>query len=452
LNERVGPDVGSCADIQGPNVCEDAIIADCVGGEIQYTFCEDQGLGCYHVDDVIGFQCGCVSAAECPAGQTCEDHRCVPQAQEPVLVFARYLIVGDDNGDGAANPGETISLNVWLKNQGAATATDVSAMLSSTDAAVTISNWNEAFFGDVMSDAEASGSNPVLSSSYQFTVAQGVQDGHAVQLALAIQDRDGATWNASFNVPITKSNADLTFDHYVIATDDSHDGQVNRGETIGLNVWLRNQGASGANQVVATLTSSDPYVTVYAQDEAVFDDVAAGATAEGLNAAVGTSYRFTVAQDAPSGHELVFSLAIGDELGGTWTAGFTIPVAVTGADIVFSRYVITEDDNSNGALNPGETIQFEVWLTNSGGSSAFDVEATLSSTDQYVTIDAHDSATFGYEFLPGAEVKGYNPYLRGTFRLTASAATPIGQQVPLSLAIVDGASNTWSAGFEIEVQ
>ena len=76
----------------------------------------------------------------------------------------------------------------------------------------------------------------------------------------------------------------VQFDSMVIDDDDStssgnNDGIVNCGETIELQVWLENLGSAAAADVSATLSTSDPYVTISDSIEAYFN-IAAGGVAK----------------------------------------------------------------------------------------------------------------------------------------------------------------------------
>jgi len=123
---------------------------------------------------------------------------------EPSLSYQSHTIDDDSsggsigNGDGQANPGETIETVVTLQNTGSADAHNVSAELSTSDSYVTISDSSESY-GDIV----AGGSAP-CSADYDFTVSSGCPDGHVISFDLAITADEG-TWSDSFTVTVYSS-------------------------------------------------------------------------------------------------------------------------------------------------------------------------------------------------------------------------------------------------------
>ncbi len=76
LTEDLGPDVETCDQITGPNVCKDDIIAYCQNGMVLYTACSLNGERCFYVDDQVGFVCteecfACTETQRCNALGAC---------------------------------------------------------------------------------------------------------------------------------------------------------------------------------------------------------------------------------------------------------------------------------------------------------------------------------------------------------------------------------------------
>ncbi|MDR1416763.1 MAG: hypothetical protein LBJ57_05035 [Prevotellaceae bacterium] len=55
----------------------------------------------------------------------------------------------------------------------------------------------------------------------------------------------------------------VKYDKHSVYTDSNKDGVVSSGDTIGLQVWLKNTGLSGANYVKATFSTTSQYVTSF---------------------------------------------------------------------------------------------------------------------------------------------------------------------------------------------
>jgi len=112
------------------------------------------------------------------------------------IVYSKYEVRSDDNGDRIVNRGETIDLDVYLKNTGTSTAKMVNATLSESDAYVTISDsiWN--ILGvDLTAGREAYG-------CFVFTVADNCLYNHVITFSLSIRDKDGNSWSDSFAITV----------------------------------------------------------------------------------------------------------------------------------------------------------------------------------------------------------------------------------------------------------
>ena len=121
---------------------------------------------------------------------------------------------------------------------------------------------------------------------------------------------------------VPKKGAKIVYSKYEVDSDDNGDGIVNRGETIGLDLYLKNTGTSTAKRVNATLSENDAYVSITDDkwcDYGLGVDLTAGGEAYGY-------FVFTVADNCPYNHVITFSLSIRDKDGNSWSDGFTITV------------------------------------------------------------------------------------------------------------------------------
>lgn len=111
--------------------------------------------------------------------------------------------------------------------------------------------------------------------------------------------------------------------------------------------------------------------------------------------------------------------------------------------IVFSKYFIYWDDNSNGKVNPGEDIEMDIYVKNIGADKALWVEALLSSNDAYVVVTrAHG---FHYNMYPNDE-DFYN------YRFSVSSNAPHGHIMDFYLDIWDVDNNSWVDSFTVPVE
>ncbi len=146
------------------------------------------------------------------------------------------------------------------------------------------------------------------------------------------------------------------------------------------------------------------------------------------------AFSFDVAAAVPDDHELDFPTLIEDSGGDDWAShiyltAYAPEIAVTGVLI---------DDGGTGGLDPGETADMIVIVTNTGGAKAFNIEALLSSADPYVIINADSDAL---DLLS----QGASGNL--VFNVTASDNTPPGYilEFDLDLAAGGGYASTGKA-------
>jgi hypothetical protein len=127
---------------------------------------------------------------------------------------------------------------------------------------------------------------------------------------------------------------DHAVDDDASTSNGDDDGIVECGETIELNVTLKNQGTATATEVVATLSTSDPYVTITDSVES-FPDIPGGGTSQDID-----DYDFQVADNVPAGDAIRFHLGIKTSGGGPWSDLFYVEVqCVSPASDDFRVYV-----------------------------------------------------------------------------------------------------------------
>ncbi|GAI94210.1 unnamed protein product, partial [marine sediment metagenome] len=86
------------------------------------------------------------------------------------------------NGDGIANPGESIDWEMWVKNYGSADANGVYGLLSISDPYIGISV-DSSWYGDIAAGDSATGSVP-----YTFSIATDCPDAHTALFDLDVHD------------------------------------------------------------------------------------------------------------------------------------------------------------------------------------------------------------------------------------------------------------------------
>lgn len=174
----------------------------------------------------------------------------------------------------------------------------------------------------------------------------------------------------------------ISLDSYIINdAGGNNNGQADYDEDFSLHLTLKNVGSDPSDEVIATLTGSDAYVTLTSTAVRSF-----GAINNGETATLSDAYSFFVSDVVPDQHMAEFDLLMTDGTG-NWNA--LLMVTINAPDLSITASMIIDDaaGNSNGQADPGETLNLVFEVSNQGNSQAADVEAILSSVNPYLTIN-----------------------------------------------------------------
>jgi hypothetical protein len=391
--------------------------------------------------------------------------------QGPNIIFSYLEVNEDDNSDGVINKGETIGLRIYLKNIGNEDAYNVNATISTTSSfitslypAYTIDFSDDYYYSSIGSGYESNYGGYPDNNTISFNVSENTPSGTVLTFNLNIEDNSGNHWTDSFDVLVQNISAQIEFSRFEINEDNNNDGFVNKGETIGLRVYLKNTGTSAANNIDALITCSNSYVSSLNPSYAItfsdnyYDDKISPGNESYYGGYPNTNtLTFHVSDQTPTNTILTFILNIEDEFGNIWTDSFDITVKATGANIEFSRYEVSDDNNNNGTINSGESISLRIYLENTGTSSAVNVDATLSCSSGYITsLSPTYAINFSDNYYDDIISPGNESYYGGypnsnSITFNVSASTPYGSSIVFSLSIVDESENSWSDSFTITV-
>ncbi len=185
-------------------------------------------------------------------------------------------------------------------------------------------------------------------------------------------------------VPNIIYNDHLVDDDSLGSSSGNGDGIVNPGETIELNLQVRNIGSQTATGLQGTLSTTSPYVNITDAEEG-YGNVGAGQTAWSLG-----DYDFKLSSSAPVGENLTFQLDFEDIPGHTWTDEFEIEVGGTEHDIAVT------DVSAPERAEVGEEVTVTATLENLGLRDETDVEVKLildGLTEDSTTVDIDSGDT-----------------------------------------------------------
>lgn len=209
-------------------------------------------------------------------------------------------------------------------------------------------------------------------------------------------------YQASVNItpsanPAVVEGAVVVQDGSVAGTSGDQNTLLDSGETADLRVALRNHGGLDATNVQATLSTTDPDVTILVP-AATYGTVAASATvlpAAGFR--VSTPYTLTDQREIP------FTMLVTADGGLAWTETFQVTVHAPELR-TFSHGESETVGDSDGRPEVGETVNYAIHLRNLGTGTAYGTTAVLRSYDGLATVT--DSTTSFGNIAPGATATG----------------------------------------------
>ncbi|MBN2363361.1 choice-of-anchor J domain-containing protein, partial [candidate division WOR-3 bacterium] len=116
----------------------------------------------------------------------------------------------------------------------------------------------------------------------------------------------------------------------------------------------------------------------------------------------------------------------------------------TGSYIVYAGLESLTGGHNNGQINPGQSYDMTLSVTNIGTVNATGVTGYLTSSDPYISLDP-DTVNFG-TVNANDTVVGASP-----FGFDIDQGTPDGQVIPVTLVCKDANDSTWSSDFNLTV-
>ncbi|MFP4469863.1 MAG: C25 family cysteine peptidase [Bacteroidales bacterium] len=199
----------------------------------------------------------------------------------------------------------------------------------------------------------------------------------------------------------------------------NNNGMMDYGESITLDLTMKNVGVEAANNVTVTMTSADPFVTVTDGTEFL------GTIDPDELVTMDDAFAIDVDENIPDNHSVTFELSSSN---GTDTWVSYISIKGHAPKLEFVDFIINDAaGNNNGLLDPGETASMVITVENSGSADAYDVEALLTSSDPYVSVLTGEAQVIG-DLTAGTDGTC-------TFTVSATASVPAGYVAELNIAL-----------------
>lgn len=211
-------------------------------------------------------------------------------------------------------------------------------------------------------------------------------------------------------IQVVPANGPYVVFHESTIHDNNNNGQVDFGETISLDVTLRNVGSTAIGDFNATITSDSEYVTI-TNGTASFE----GMAADGLST-VNDAFSFTIANNVPDKTNAIFTFTINNG-NDTYTSNMALTMYAPIIKVNGNMTINEINGNGNGRLDAGEEAELTFTFANEGHSNSNNAIATLQLTSPYIQV-AQPTITFN-------TLEADETYT-ATYNVTVADNTPIG--------------------------
>ena len=180
---------------------------------------------------------------------------------------------------------------------------------------------------------------------------------------------------------IPGNGAYVVFSDFQINDELGNNNQLaDYNETVMLTITIGNVGLDMAEDLNATLSAADPYVTI-TDNSANFGNVASG-----QQATVEDAFTVEIHDNIPDQHMINFTLSCATSTD-AWESMFGITAQAPILEIGEVNIADVTGGNNSGSLDPGETDSLYIDASNFGHSDCWNTEMELNTTSPYVTIN-----------------------------------------------------------------
>ena len=277
------------------------------------------------------------------------------------------------------------------------------------------------------------------------------------------------------------------------------DGTINPGEIIWMDIAIQNTSGIEFSNVSGELQCDSQYITIIEGNPVDYGTIAAGKAKTNYIAKFysGSGYsiiskddyylskvhpfQFSVSNSCPTGTQIPLKIKMSEQSGNFWTNSFMISVERNGVILEYlggdygMKYTdktdISEENNGNSKINPGETVWMDIAVKNSGTSLAQGVSLTIDSTSKYITFigektasygnifqgygktfyNARNSSNTGYGSIDNTDYnfsrEEYSP-----FKFTVLNTCPVNTEIPISILMKEQNGYTWTDSFILTVE
>ncbi|MDY6914825.1 MAG: C25 family cysteine peptidase [Candidatus Cloacimonadota bacterium] len=162
--------------------------------------------------------------------------------------------------------------------------------------------------------------------------------------------------------------------------DENNNGLVEYGEEVSIDITLWNVGNQNANNVEANLICEDEHINITDATHN-YGTINAEST---MN--IEEAFTFTVSDNVPDEHEIQFELVVTGNEKETWNSHFNLTLYAP--ELQIDNYTISDElGNSDGILDPGETAELQIPVSNIGHSLSPFATADIICEDEGIFLE-----------------------------------------------------------------
>jgi len=226
----------------------------------------------------------------------------------------------------------------------------------------------------------------------------------------------------------------IILDNGEAGSSGNSDGYANAGETIAINLNLKNTTSSGISASTAVLSSNDPYITIINAQNS-FNAVDSGASVFG-----NSSFTFSIATNLPPQHDIRCSVLISDSESNFYSLVFH--VTSYNARLMVQNYTVT--GGGNNILDPAENGFVTMGIKNNSISAISDIYAQIYALNDLLLVT--DSLSYVGSIPAGAVATTVDG-----FEVFARALLIPGMQMPVRVRLYNSSGFEQFAVFNISI-
>jgi uncharacterized membrane protein len=374
-----------------------------------------------------------------------------------------------NNGNGMAEPGESLRLDLTLRNSGGSDARGIQVSLSAPPGCATVrsSRGTSLEYGTIVRGGQVM--NRSINGEY-FIVdlsQTGCMAGTSVALTATARDESGRSWMIPVTLPIVESDARIEFasqrvmDLQMDSSRNNGNGMAEPGESLRLDLTLRNSGGSDARGIQVSLSAPPGCATVRSSRGTSLEYGTIVRGGQVMNRSINGEYFIVDLSQTGcmAGTSVALTATARDESGRSWMIPVTLPIVESDARIEFASQRVMDlqmdssRNNGNGMAEPGESLRLDLTLRNSGGSDARGIQVSLSAPPGCATVRSSRGTSLEYgTIVRGGQVM--NRSINGEYFIVDLSQTGCmaGTSVALTFRAIDASGRVWTGSSLLPVQ